>query len=229
MLTNGEQNILIDTSPKSKWNKLEKRFEELGIKHIDYLILTHTHFDHAGNAHAIREKYHSKVIVHREEASYLTSGDNIVRNGTLAFTRILVKLFAKRILQGCRYEPCLYDFLVDSTFDLAAFGFNASIIHTPGHSIGSMSVIVDDEIAIVGDAMFGIFKGSVFPPYATDAKQMINSWGVLLKTNCTLFLPAHGSANSRLLVQKDYDKRKIGRRNNLMSYSLCLIFSGCIH
>jgi glyoxylase-like metal-dependent hydrolase (beta-lactamase superfamily II) len=72
-----------------------------------------------------------------------------------------------------------------------------------------MSVVVDNEIAIVGDAMFGIFPGSVFPPYASDVKQMIASWGVLLKTDCSLFLPAHGSANSRFLLQKDYDKRKL--------------------
>jgi glyoxylase-like metal-dependent hydrolase (beta-lactamase superfamily II) len=209
LLTNGKQHILIDTSPKSKWDKLVKRLEDLDIKHIDYLILTHTHFDHAGNAHSITQRYNSKVIVHREEAAYLTSGDNIVPNGTNPFTRILVRLFAKRFLQGCRYKPCQYDILVDSSFDLSSFGFNATIIHTPGHSIGSMSVVVENEVAVVGDAMFGVFPGSVFPPYATDVKQMIDSWGVLLKTGCSLFLPAHGSANSRSLLQKDYDKRKL--------------------
>jgi len=207
LLTNGKQHILIDTSPKSKWEKLVKRLDDLDIRHIDYLILTHTHFDHAGNAHSIKQKYNSKVIVHREEAAYLTSGDNIVPNGTFAITRTLVRLFAERILQGCRYEPCQYDILVDSSFDLATFGFNATIIHTPGHTIGSMSVVVDNEVAVVGDAVFGVFPWSVFPPYATDVKQMIDSWGVLLKTDCSLFLPAHGSANSRSLLQKDYDKR----------------------
>ena len=38
---------------------------------------------------------------------------------------------------------------------------------------------------------------------------MIESWGVLLKTDCSLFLPGHGSADSRSLLQKDYDKRKL--------------------
>ena len=209
LLTNGKQNILVDTSPKSKWAKLEKQLDKLKIDHIDYLILTHTHFDHVGNAHKIREKFNSKVIVHITEAQYLLSGDNIIPNGTNPFTRVLVKLFAKRFLQGCRYEPCSYDILVDSSFDLKEFGFNATIISTPGHSIGSMSVIVDNEIAIVGDAMFGIFPWSVFPPYASAVKQMIESWGVLLKTDCSLFLPGHGSADSRSLLQKDYDKRKL--------------------
>lgn len=208
LLTNGKQKILVDTSPKNKWPKLEMQLVNLKIVRIDYLILTHTHFDHAANACKIKEKFNSKVIVHKEEAQYLSTGDNIVPIGTNPFTRILVKLFAKRFLQGCRYEPCGYDILVDSSFDLKEFGFNATIIPNPGHSIGSVSAIVDNEIAIVGDAMFGIFPGSVFPPYASDVKQMIDSWGVLLKTDCSVFLPAHGSANSRSLLQKDYDKRK---------------------
>jgi hydroxyacylglutathione hydrolase len=59
---------------------------------------------------------------------------------------------------------------VDSKLDLKDYGFNAYIIHTPGHTIGSMTVVIDDEIAIVGDSMFGIFKWSVLPPYANDVR-----------------------------------------------------------
>jgi hydroxyacylglutathione hydrolase len=97
--------------------------------------------------------------------------------------------------------------LVDDRFDLNEFGFNAYLMHNPGHTGGSMSLIVDDEIAIVGDAMFGVFKWSVFPPFAEDSAQMIKSWGKLLATNCSLFLPSHGSANIRMLVEKDLKKR----------------------
>ena len=47
LLTNGEKNILIDTSPKLMWNTLVKRLKQLNVNRIDYLILTHTHYDHA--------------------------------------------------------------------------------------------------------------------------------------------------------------------------------------
>jgi hydroxyacylglutathione hydrolase len=97
--------------------------------------------------------------------------------------------------------------LVNSSLDLKEFGFEAYIIHTPGHTIGSMSIVVDNEVALVGDTLFGIFKWSVFPPYANDVKQLVKSWGILLDTNCPVFIPSHGSANSRSLVQNDYDKR----------------------
>jgi hydroxyacylglutathione hydrolase len=97
--------------------------------------------------------------------------------------------------------------LIDSESDINEFGFNAYLMNTSGHTIGSMSLIIDDEIAIVGDTMFVVLKWSVFPPYAEDKDLMVKSWGKLLKTKCSEFLPSHGTANSRLLVQKDYDKR----------------------
>jgi hydroxyacylglutathione hydrolase len=208
LLTNGVQNILIDTSVKRNWEKLEKRLYILNITHLDYLILTHTHFDHAGNSYKIREKYRASVVVHKNEASYLTTGNNIIPNGTNPVTRTLIFFFAKKLFSRYKYQPCKYDLSVDSTLDLKNFGFNAYIIHTEGHTKGSMSVVVDNEIAIVGDAMFGIFKWSVLPPYGNDMGQMIKSWGVLLDTNCNIFIPGHGSANSRILVRKNYDKRK---------------------
>jgi hydroxyacylglutathione hydrolase len=69
-----------------------------------------------------------------------------------------------------------------------------------------MSVVIDDEVAIVGDTMFGVFKWSVFPPYAEDILQMIHSWGRLLDTNCSVFIPSHGTENKRSLVQREYTK-----------------------
>lgn len=206
LLTNGEKNILIDTGSQFKWNKLEKRLKNLKVNLIDYLVLTHTHYDHAGNSKSIKEKYNAQIIVHRNEAALLTSGENILPNGTNPITRLIIRLFAKRFLAVTKYEPCQYNYLVDSAFNLGNFGFNAFIMHTPGHTIGSMSIIIDDNVAIVGDTMFGIFKWSVFPPYANNIIQMIESWGKLLETNCLVFLPGHGSSNSRLLVQKEYSK-----------------------
>jgi len=207
LVTNGEKNLLVDTSPAYRWNKLVKRLQALQVEKIDYLILTHAHFDHAANARRIKEKYMASVIVHKNEAPYLMSGDNIIPQGTNPFTRTLMHVLARPFSVLFRYEPCEYDFLVDSVFDLKDFGFDAYIMHTPGHTPGSMSLIIDNEIALVGDAMFGIFRNSVFPPFANDVEQLITSWGKLLETGCSVFMPSHGSANSRELLEKKYRKR----------------------
>jgi glyoxylase-like metal-dependent hydrolase (beta-lactamase superfamily II) len=208
LLTDGNKNILIDTSTIYMRNLLKKRLFKLNISKIDYLILTHSHSDHAGNSHWIKERFKSKVFIQKSESSYLTSGKNVLPKGTTWITRLLVNPLTKMLCSYVSYEPCQYDYLVDQVFDLNSFGFNAILLHTPGHTIGSLSVIVDKEVALVGDTMFGIFRGSVFPPYADDINQMINSWGILLETNCSIFIPSHGSANSRAAVQKEYEKRK---------------------
>lgn len=69
MLTNGKNNLLIDTSTRGLWNRLQKCLDQSGIRHIDYLIFTHAHFDHAGNACKIKEKYGAAVIVQKNEAN----------------------------------------------------------------------------------------------------------------------------------------------------------------
>lgn len=81
------------------------------------------------------------------------------------------------------------------------------LVHTPGHTAGSVSLIVDDELALTGDTLFGVFRWSVYPPYASDAETMVRSWGKLLETKCSLFLPSHGTPIRRSLLKKDYDKR----------------------
>lgn len=208
LISKGDKNILVDTGPSSCWKKLDRRLRRLGIDCLDALILTHTHYDHAGNAARIQEKYKAKVIVHRFEGPFLARGESIVPHGTNRLGRLLIDGIGKKFAPRLKSPPCRPDVLADDGLSLAEYGFDARIMHTPGHSPGSQSVIVDDGIALVGDAMFGVFFWSVFPPFASDARQMVESWGKLLATGCRLFLPSHGTANSRRLVQKDFTKRK---------------------
>jgi glyoxylase-like metal-dependent hydrolase (beta-lactamase superfamily II) len=203
LLTNERANILIDTGVKFMRGVLESSFSEMKISHIDYLILTHTHFDHVANADWIKKKYGAAVIVHRSEAPYLASGKGFLPAGTNPFTKILISIAAKKVLTIIKCEPCQYDILVDSWFSLNIFGFNAYIMHTPGHSPGSISVIVDDEIALVGDTIVGTFKWTLFPPFGDDVNQLLKSWEKLLDTKCSLFIPAHGTANNRSLLVRD--------------------------
>jgi hydroxyacylglutathione hydrolase len=207
LITHGQKHILVDTSPGSCWPKLQRSLNRLGIERLEALVLTHSHYDHAGNAARVQKKYKAPVIAHRSEASFLASGESIVPHGTNRLGRLLIDRLGRKFARSVVCEPCRADVLVDERLDLDGCGYNAYILHTPGHSPGSMSVIVDDEIALVGDAMFGIFPWSVFPPFAADSEQMVASWGKLLATDCRLFLPAHGRADGRTLLQKDFAQR----------------------
>ena len=208
MILNGKKLLLVDTGRKNKRKILISRIDEYQKNgySLEGLILTHTHFDHAENAAALKERFEIPIFVHGNESVYLSRGENPPNRGTYFLTRCLMYLWEKKLKQYFRYEPAKFDYPVADKYNLDPFGFDAYLIHTPGHSQGSMSLIVDNEIAIVGDAMFGVFKWIVNPPFADDSKMMIRSWGKLLDTGCTVFLPSHGTANGRELLEKQYNK-----------------------
>ena len=208
LVTNGTKNILVDTGCGFEWRLLKLRLNKLTVYHLDCLILTHSHFDHAGNANRIRKTFKTPVIIHCKETQYLASGSGPVPGGTFAWSRAVVKMFSGLARSAGGFRSCRYDIAVESVYELRDFGINAYILHTPGHTAGSVSVIIEDEIALTGDTMFGVFPGSAFPPFAEDPKQLINSWGKLLDTGCSLFLPSHGSSKRREMVEKDYHKRR---------------------
>ncbi len=213
LLSRDDRCILVDTSSKHNWKNLEKKLNALPIfkGKLSALILTHVHYDHVENSARIREKYGVKIIVNEIESGLLESGRNAYLEGAVPVTKFIFHLLHGEKLWGkLKYEPCKFDIVVQNQYDLSGFGCNAYILHTPGHTDGSMSVVVDDEIAIVGDALFGVFRNSVFSPWAANADLMIKSWKILLDTGCKLFLPSHGRPRDRQTLAKQYEKYKSG-------------------
>jgi hydroxyacylglutathione hydrolase len=212
LILHNDRYLLVDPGSKTQWKNLTKRLDELGVneKALIALILTHSHFDHAENAANIKEKYQTDIIIHTDEADCLQRGDNPTAiQGTTFFTKLMTDVLpTERIFGYLRYKPADYDVLVNERYDLNNLGFDGYLIHTPGHSPGSMSVIIEAEIAIVGDTMFGVFNESVFPPWAAKPREMVKSWAKLLDTGCSIYLPAHGAGRSKELLQRQYDKYK---------------------
>jgi glyoxylase-like metal-dependent hydrolase (beta-lactamase superfamily II) len=202
LVSSGEHHILVDTGPQKSYKSLERELDLLEGD-LSYLVLTHTHYDHTENAHRIKDQYGAKIIVHRSEAEYLKQGNTSLPKGTIFPTKVLVGV-GKRLQSHSKYQPVNPDFLVDEKYALTD---NCYLIHTPGHTIGSISLIADNEVALVGDALFGVFRG-VFPPFADDVPTLVRSWKKLLDTDCKIFLPGHGSKNTRKLLEKEYAKYK---------------------
>lgn len=210
LISSGNQFIIVDTGPQKSWEKLKRNIDNLvGENQISCLILTHTHYDHSENAAELKKSYNTPIIVHQNEAEYLNRGDSPLPKGSTNIMKFLMNLLGKKFNSKVKIPPASYDIMVDEKYDLSSYGFNGYILHTPGHSPGSMSIIIDDEIAIVGDSMFGVFYWSVYPPFADDIELMANSWKKILNTGCSRFLPGHGSENSRELLQKQYEKEFI--------------------
>jgi len=173
------------------------------------LILTHVHYDHCENAKKVEDNYQTQIVVHESEANLLSGGVNSLTGGAIPITRFFFNVInGKKLMTKGKYEPIDCTITVHEQFDLKEFGFAGYILHTPGHTQGSMSIILDNEIAIVGDAMFGVFTNSIYPPWAADTSLMIKSWKKLLDTGCKIFLPSHGSRRLRGTVEKQYNKYK---------------------
>lgn len=200
-------NLLVDTGVKSSYNKLIKGLTSLNCFTLDYIVLTHSHFDHCANTSLLVGKYGCKVIASKNESTMVSAGITPIPKGTLFATKILSALGRKYESSFASYSPFTPDIEVGECFDLSTHGVNIKIIHTPGHSAGSLSILVDKEIALVGDTMFGIFPWSILPPFADDMQLLYKSWQKLLDSGCSSFLPGHGKKIDRKLLNSQIKKQ----------------------
>ncbi|HOE79658.1 MAG TPA: MBL fold metallo-hydrolase [Smithellaceae bacterium] len=207
MVSGGTGNMLIDTGSAGMRRKLVSRLKRADLTKPAGIVLTHAHFDHAGGAALLREMFGCPVYVHRSEAELLKRGANPVIRGATTFGAIgafMASIAPERLLA---YPPCPPDVFVEDRLDLFDLGADTYILHTPGHTRGSMSVIVGGEIAVVGDTLFGMCRSSAFPPFAEDQRELTESWRRLLDTGCRIFLPAHGGVKTAGELRAEYERR----------------------
>jgi glyoxylase-like metal-dependent hydrolase (beta-lactamase superfamily II) len=208
LIMNGNNIILVDTGKRSAFGRLIRRLDTLNIpvEKISTLILTHTHFDHCQSAKKIKEKSGCRIIVSSAAAESIQKGYTRLPNGTFPITKLISGFGNSFGKNRFGYEPFQHDILVNGDFDLDDGEDGIKIIKSAGHSADSVSILIENEIAIVGDLMFGLFRNSAFPPYADNITEMIESWGKLLSTDCKIFLPGHGREIKRSLLEKEYIK-----------------------
>ncbi len=211
LVSAGGKRLLVDTGPAALWLPLARRLKRPGVERLDGLALTHAHFDHAGNAARIRGMFACPVYVHRCEAGLLEAGRNPVIRGTNPFGAAVARVAAFLPERLLAYAPCAHDAAVDARLDLPDLGPETYILHTPGHTRGSISVIVGGEVAVAGDSLFGVFRSTAFPPFAEDPGELVASWGRLLGTGCRTFLPSHGGEKSAEELRAEYERRSRAR------------------
>lgn len=193
LISNGENSALIDTGNKNRGDFILQRLKQHNVQPTDIklIILTHTHFDHAGNAHYLKEKTGAQIVVHEAEKDDLARGFTPIPRGTLPFTKITSWLGRNVLSSVGKYEPAEADVVVREKLDLAPWKINGYLLHTHGHCKGSISFI-SGEKALVGDAFFNRFFNTHFPPFADDPAMLLNTWQKIFHTGVKKIYPGHG-------------------------------------
>ena len=170
LITDAETNksALVDCTEASA-----KMLDFIGNADLEYILLTHGHFDHIGGVKEIKEKFGAKVVISSQDEPMLSSG----------------KLSLAAFCGGVQNNTSA-DILVKDGDVIELGKTSIKVMATPGHTKGGVCYIADDCI-FTGDTLFLCSCGRTdFPGGSFDEiKQSLNKLA-RLKGNYKLY-PGH--------------------------------------
>jgi glyoxylase-like metal-dependent hydrolase (beta-lactamase superfamily II) len=168
---------LVDAGCGRALPRLLDNIRACGVKpeQIEYLLLTHCHFDHTGGAPALKDLLGCKIVAHAQEAPFLEQGDNRVTAATW-YGATLAPFPVDRKLVGAREEIILGGRVIEA-------------LHTPGHSPGSVVYLTESEglkILFAQDV-----HGPLHPDLLSDAALYRRSLKLLLALEADVLCEGH--------------------------------------
>ena len=156
-------------------------------------VITHGHLDHFGGVAEVVAASPTRVAAHPAHADVVAFGDGIVSPGLKPWGRAYEQL-AQRVLPRMRIPGAGPVLAVGDGQSLREFGLPGRAIHTPGHSEGCLSVLLDDGTALTGDLVQGKRLPTMapeLPTMAVDPQRSFESWRKMIDAGARTFLPAH--------------------------------------
>ena len=160
-LIRDEQLMLVDTGLKGEEHKLIRKIEQLGINplEIDHIVHTHGHVDHCGSTAKLSRLIDAPTVIHEGDLDKVRTGTN----GQLKRLRPSAHLIHALIVNS--YPPFEPDIVVGGgRIDLAQFGVSGEMIHFPGHTHGSVGLMLGNGDLITGDLLMGGYLGGFVAP-----------------------------------------------------------------
>jgi glyoxylase-like metal-dependent hydrolase (beta-lactamase superfamily II) len=157
-LISGERPILVDAGSPGEADRILAAIRNKGVEPhtLALILLTHGHIPVTGSAGEIRRRTGAPIAIHSLDAEMLRMGHNAPLRPTTFIARL-----AAPIVQAQRGEPTHPDLVLDGPRSLRDFGVDARVIETPGHTPGSISLLLSDGDAVVGDLLMGGFLGGL--------------------------------------------------------------------
>jgi hydroxyacylglutathione hydrolase len=183
--------VLIDTGVPGKGSDLEKELESAGCRpgSLKLIMLTHGDHDHAGNAAYLREKYSTKIAMHSCDSGMVERGDmQWNRKAKPDKHSVIFKVMSFFVRPG-KFDTFQPDLTIDESFDLNQYGFDARVLHLPGHSKGSIGILTSGGELLCGDLLYNIGIGT---PFIDDLAEHNASVEELRGLEISTLYPGHG-------------------------------------
>lgn len=207
--------LLIDAGWHGKGEKFKNGLKMLGVQpeEIKYILLTHHHHDHVAIVQELKTITNAKLIVYKNQIPYLERGvtntvDIKQYNRVLRlidrFTKPFIKYNYPPITIN-NYDTIMFDDINDNI--LRNIGVKGKIVSTPGHSNDSVSILLDNGTAYVGDLAMNIksmkrMSGMPLPIEAEDFEQVKFSIKKLIHLGANLFYPSHGEVITKEMIER---------------------------
>ncbi len=193
----GEGFVLVDGGQPGCAALLPRRLAAARVPahEVRLIVVTHGHWDHIGCVAALRGLSGAPVAMHEAERDRLELGRKVMPPGVTAWGKVLVGPI-RAMMRRARLEPAPVDLPVaDEGLSLAPYGVAGRVVHTPGHSPGSLSVVLASGDALVGDlamSMLPLRLRPGLPIFAEEPARLRGSIEALLSAGARTIHPAHG-------------------------------------
>ncbi len=168
---------VIDVPPESA-DVLLERIKELSLS-VDAILLTHSHWDHIAEVSELKKHLKALIYIHKEDAGNLESPDSD-------------KLPLFFPLRGIKPDGYLTD-----GQELTIGKLVITVIHTPGHSPGSVCFyLLSERILISGDTLFRGTIGNLSLPTARPALMWDSLKKLAALPAMTKVYPGHGNSTT---------------------------------
>lgn len=194
LIVTPDGHFLIDTGSSNARNILLTALEEKGCtaKTLKSIILTHGDFDHTGNAANLQSVFGAKAIMHRDDSDMAILGDMFSNRKKPNF---LVKMLVPTLSGFGKAERFVPDILITGRHELDDLGFPGEIIPIPGHSKGSIGVLLSGGEFFCGD-LFENLKKPTLNSIMDNIEDCRNSLERFSKEKITVIYPGHGKSFS---------------------------------